>query len=216
MLTKFNNGHGHLSLLAPQAILFDCDGTLLLTSELHFEAISAAIARHGSQMPLDWYTARTGLGRGDLFARFAADFAVSLDLPSVERDSIAMTVSLSAKARENPLVASVARQAAGRLPIAVVTNSEAAIVNAFLKATALHDVFNLVVPCEDAARPKPAPDLYLEAALRLNVNAEHCLVLEDSDQGIRAAASAGMSWLDVRSPDWPQHCRELLAHLVTA
>jgi len=208
-----NNSHGHLMPLAPKAILFDCDGTLLLTSELHFNAISAAFARQGSTLPHDWYTARTGLGRGDLFAKFASDFAVNLDLLRLVRESISLTVALSAQARENPRVASVARQAAGRLPIAVVTNSEAAIARAFLTDTSLIDLFEFIVSCEDAPHPKPAPDLYQEAALRLGISAEHCLVLEDSDQGIQAAASAGMSCLDVRSSDWPQHYQGIIAHL---
>jgi beta-phosphoglucomutase-like phosphatase (HAD superfamily) len=213
MFAEYDKNHGLLSCLAPQAILFDCDGTLLLTSDLHFKAISTAIARQGSHMSYDWYTARTGLGRSDLFAQFSADFAVNLDLPSLVHDSVTLTVSLSSQARENPLVASIARQAAGRLPIAVVTNSEAAIANAFLSDTSLHDLFEFIVSREDARSPKPAPDLYQEAAMRLGISAEHCLVLEDSDEGIQAAASAGMSCLDVRSSDWPQHYERLLVHL---
>lgn len=213
MFAESNMNRDRLSHLAPKAILFDCDGTLLLTSEVHFKAIAAAIARQGSSMPHNWYTARTGLARGELFAHFAADFAVNLDLPGLVRDSITLTVALSAHARENPLVASVARQAAGCLPIAVVTNSEAAIARAFLTDTSLLDIFEFIVSCEDAPHPKPAPDLYQEAALRLGISPKHCLVLEDSDQGIQAAASAGMSCLDVRSSDWPQQYDGLLVHL---
>ena len=194
----------------PEAILFDCDGTLLLTSDLHFKAISGAIARHGGVMPRTWYMARTGLGRSDLVAQFAADFAVALDMQRIVADSIALTVTIAADARENPLVADIARQASGRLPIAVVTNSEAAIARAFLAETALHDLFDCILTCEDAARPKPAPDLYLEAASRLGVVPAECLVLEDSDQGIQAAVTAGMMCFDVRKPEWGQQCKVLL------
>jgi HAD superfamily hydrolase (TIGR01493 family) len=194
----------------PEAILFDCDGTLLLTSDIHFKAISEAIARHGGVMPRAWYMARAGLGRRDLFAQFAADFASALDLPHIVADSIALTVAMATDARENPLVADVARQASGRLPIAVVTNSEAAIAHAFLAETSLHDLFDHILTCEDAARSKPAPDLYLEAAARLGVAPAGCLVLEDSDQGMLAAISAGMACMDVRSREWSKQCAELL------
>ncbi len=84
---------------------------------------------------------------------------------------------------------------------------------ACLTATGLHDLFECILTCEDAASPKPAPDLYLEAAARLGVAKEQCLVLEDSDQGIQAAMAAGMSCFDVRSPDWPQRCEVLLDQL---
>lgn len=201
-------------LQPPEAILFDCDGTLLLTSDIHFKAISEAISRHGGVMPRAWYMARAGLGRRDLFAQFAADFAVELDLQRIVSDSIALTVTMAADARENPLVADVARRASGRLPIAVVTNSEAAIARAFLAETALHDLFDRILTCEDAARPKPAPDLYLEAASRLGVVPAGCFVLEDSDQGIQAAATAGMMCLDVRKPEWAQQGKVLLDRIL--
>lgn len=198
----------------PQAILFDCDGTLLLTSDLHYQAISTATALQGHSMPRDWYMAQTGLGRRDLLAQFAADFSADLNLPRMIADSVAMTIAMSAQARQNPSVAAIARHAAGRMPIAVVTNSEAAIAKAFLTQTSLHDLFDCIVTCEDAAHPKPAPDLYLVAAARLGVEKGQCTVLEDSDQGIQAAILAGMSWFDVRSADWPQNCEGLLAQLV--
>jgi beta-phosphoglucomutase-like phosphatase (HAD superfamily) len=198
----------------PQAILFDCDGTLLLTSDLHYQAISTAAAQQGFSMPRDWYMAQTGLGRRDLFAKFAVDFSVDIDVQRITADSVAMTVAMAAQARENPSVAAIARHAAGRMPIAVVTNCEAAIAKAFLIQASLHDLFDCIITCEDAAHPKPAPDLYLEAAARLGVVKEQCVVLEDSDQGIEAAIAAGMSWFDVRSADWPRNCEGFLAQLV--
>jgi HAD superfamily hydrolase (TIGR01509 family) len=186
----------------PGAILFDCDGTLLLTSDLHFAAISQAVARQGSRMPRDWYLGLTGLGRHELFAAFEKDFGERLDRRRAVADSIAATIAMAADARENPTVAALARKASGRLPIAVVTNSEAAIVTALLRQTGLLPLFEAVLSYESAPRPKPAPDLYLAAAARLGVQPAACLVLEDSDQGMRSATDAGMRCIDVRNADW--------------
>ncbi len=161
----------------------------------------------------DWYLARAGLGRHDLFSEFAAEYSMDLDLAEIAAESIAMTVALAHEARENPLVAEVARKASGRLPIAVVTNSETAIAGAFLDQTGLRDLFDLVLTCDDVARPKPAPDLYLLAAERFGVSPQDCLVLEDSDQGVGAARSAGMAWHDVRSAEWPPNCAGLIKSL---
>lgn len=193
--------------LTPEAILFDCDGTLLLTADLHFDAISGAAASQGAVMPRDWYMSLTGLGRQDLFARFSADFALSLDVPRLSTDSIALTVGLANQAQENPTVTALARAVAGHLPIALVTNSEAAIANSFLAATGLDRLFDAIVTVEQALAPKPAPGLYLLAADRLGVEITRCLVLEDSRQGIEAANSAGAVCLDVREADWSNSCR---------
>lgn len=193
----------------PAAILFDCDGTLLLTGDLHYTAFSQAVARQGLRMDRDWYSGLTGLGRADLLARFAAECDAPLDLTRAIEDSIALTVTQAHGARENPSVAALARLAAGRLPIAVVTNSEAVIAHAMLDHTRLRPLFDLVLTCEDAARPKPAPDLYLAAAERIGRAARDCIVVEDSDQGLAAAAAAGMRAHDIRRADWPAHCLAL-------
>ncbi|NEX48664.1 HAD family hydrolase [Pseudotabrizicola algicola] len=197
----------------PAALLFDCDGTLVLTADLHYKAISLAVARQGHQMPRDWYMSFTGLGRRDLFRRFAAEASARFDMDRLVEDSVALTVDLTGHVRENPLVAGLARRAFGRLPMAVVINSEGSIARAVLAETRLSVLFDCIVTVEDAQRPKPAPDLYLAAAARLGAPPSGCLVLEDSDQGIDAARSAGMMWADVRSPDWPDRCNGLLSML---
>ena len=187
---------------SPEAVFFDCDGTLLLTADLHFEAMAEAVGRQGGRMPRDWYMALTGLGREETFARLAAEFGLSLDLPRLCTDSVALTVGLARRAVPNPPVAALARALAGRLPIAVVTNSEAAIARPFLLETGLLDLFDALVTVESAARAKPAPDLYIAAAGQLRVDIRRCLVLEDSAQGIAAAQAAGATCLDVRNAGW--------------
>ena len=189
----------------PRAILFDCDGTLLLTSDLHFTAISQAAKLQGAEMPRDWYMALTGLGRQDLFAAFARDFGISLDLPRATEQSISATIDMASAARENPTVAAFARHVSGIFPTAVVTNSETKIAQALLHKTGLLQLFDALIGCESAPRPKPAPDLYLTAATRFGVSPADCLVLEDSDQGMQAALAAEMRCIDVRDPEWPKH-----------
>jgi HAD superfamily hydrolase (TIGR01509 family) len=63
----------------------------------------------------------------------------------------------------------------------------------------LHSLFDAIVAAEDTARHKPEPDVFLEAARRLQVTPTRCLVFEDTDIGITAARRAGMGYCDVRS-----------------
>lgn len=58
--------------------------------------------------------------------------------------------------------------------------------------------FDALVTADDVARHKPAPDVFLAAAQRLNVAPERCVAFEDTDIGIEAILSAGMSAVDVR------------------
>lgn len=183
----------------PQAIIFDCDGTLLLSADLHFRAMSAAAQAQGATMPETWYMSMTGFGRHDLFTSFAQSFGLTLDIPRLAADSIALTVELAHMAKPNPPVADLARRCCGKVPIAVATNSETEVVKSLLRATALLEQFDAIITVNDVTKPKPAPDMFLLAAQRLSTNPGYCLVLEDSDQGLDAARSAGMAALDVRS-----------------
>jgi beta-phosphoglucomutase-like phosphatase (HAD superfamily) len=66
------------------------------------------------------------------------------------------------------------------------------VIDAALAGTGLGDAFRAVVSSDEVERGKPAPDVFLEAARRLHVEARHVLVVEDSLNGLKAARAAGM------------------------
>lgn len=86
------------------------------------------------------------------------------------------------------------------LPIAVATSSEADYAAFSLRHAGLQGRFKIVVTGDQVPRGKPAPDIYLEAARRLEVAPAACVALEDSEAGTLAASRAGMRVLLI--PDW--------------
>lgn len=183
-----------------KAVIFDCDGTLVLSGDLHFTALADACSAQGASLSRDWYDARAGMDRHALLASIDDVHGASLDHARLVRDSISQTVARAAKALPNPAVARLARSFAGRVPMAVATNSEEAVARALLRATGLIALFDTIVTVDQVARPKPAPDMFLEAAARLGAAPRDCLVLEDSDEGLLAAQRAEMLAMDVRGP----------------
>lgn len=191
-----------MTALDAKAVIFDCDGTLALTSSLHFDSFNAALARQGAQMDRAWYECRTGLDRNDLMAEFAAQHDIALDLARVVSDSRQITVERAEQvAVENPPVAALARRLRGKVPMAVGSNAETDVVRAILRGAGLATLFDVVVTVVEARHPKPSPAIFLLAAERLAVAPDECLVLEDSEQGFQAAIAAGMDVLDVRFSD---------------
>jgi HAD superfamily hydrolase (TIGR01509 family) len=85
------------------------------------------------------------------------------------------------------------RRIAAERPVALASSAHAAVIAAALEATGLAGAFPVVVSSDEVAHGKPAPDVYLEAARRLGVDAGTCLVVEDSFNGVRAARAAGMT-----------------------
>ncbi|MBR5641444.1 MAG: HAD family phosphatase [Firmicutes bacterium] len=99
------------------------------------------------------------------------------------------------------------------MPAVVASSSPKAVVEVELKDAGLLPYFENISGGEDAARSKPAPDLFLKAAASIDVPPENCLVLEDSYNGIRAAHAAGM--MSVMVPDLLPPTEEM-AQLYTA
>jgi len=95
------------------------------------------------------------------------------------------------------------------IPRAVATSTRRARAEVKLRQSALLPRFTALVGGDEVAHGKPAPDIYLEAARRLGVPARACLVLEDSDPGVRAALAAGMTPIMV--PDLLPPSHDLLA-----
>ncbi|OYW16711.1 MAG: HAD family hydrolase, partial [Planctomycetales bacterium 12-60-4] len=96
-------------------------------------------------------------------------------------------------------VVEVARRHHGELPMAVASGGLRRIVDAILMHIGIDKLFQTIVTCEDVTRHKPEPDIYLEAARRLNVSPEMCVAYEDTDPGVQAAYAAGMQVIDVRT-----------------
>lgn len=87
------------------------------------------------------------------------------------------------------------------IPIAVGSSSNRELVRLVLSQTGLADLFTAVVSGDDAARSKPHPDIFLEAAARLGVLPGRCVVIEDSTNGVAAAKAAGMFCVGFRNPN---------------
>ena len=86
------------------------------------------------------------------------------------------------------------------LPVAVATSSDADYATFSLQQAGLDGRFGIIVTGDQVARGKPAPDIYVEAARRLEIDPAHCVALEDSEAGVISAAGAGMFALLI--PDW--------------
>jgi beta-phosphoglucomutase-like phosphatase (HAD superfamily) len=179
-------------------LIFDCDGTLVDTAPAHLAALQVGLDAHGLTMAKDWYYPRGGLTpdalmddyevllgrtvpREDIFARYTVAFQAGLE-----------------KLQEVTVIAEIARQWRGRVPMAVASNGRRANVEASLTVTKLLPLFDYLVAAEDVARGKPEPDVFLEAARRMDVAAVDCIVFEDTDEGLEAARRAGMRRMDIR------------------
>ncbi|KFC66764.1 putative phosphatase [Bosea sp. LC85] len=181
-----------------RAIIFDCDGTLVNTLPVYAEAWTQGFRTSGRDMMRDWYLGRAGHSEHALMDLFEADQDVTLDREAVIKVMRKHFLQNVASVGEVEAITAVARHNQGRLPMAVASGGSRQIVTATLEATGLMPLFDTIVTINDVVRPKPEPDLFLEAARRLGIAAADCLVFEDSPEGMEAADRAGMRCIDAR------------------
>lgn len=180
------------------ALIFDCDGTIANTLPVHFQTWQAALGKFRAVLPADWYYERTGLTAAEFLKDFNQTFGYSIDMVAVESERRQQFSRLVHQVKAVPAVAAIAQANAGKVPMAVASNGQRAVVEPTIDAIGLRSLFATIVTLNDVTVGKPEPDLFLLAADRMGVAPEACIVYEDSDLGLDAAERAGMRWVDVR------------------
>jgi HAD superfamily hydrolase (TIGR01509 family) len=187
------------------AILFDMDGVLIDARHLHYEALNAALTPFGLEISHDAHLANfDGLstvqklvilsetrnlpsGLHGLINELKQKFTLAR-IPSHCRPVFQHRYMLSRLAREG-------------YRLALCSNSVRKTVDEMIHSAEINTFFELTLSNEDIDRPKPHPEIYLEAAQRLNVQPDRCLVVEDNANGIQAARAAGMHIVEVADPN---------------
>jgi beta-phosphoglucomutase-like phosphatase (HAD superfamily) len=185
------------------AYIFDCDGTLAATMGIHYEAWLHAIRRYcGKNVDWAWenFCSMGGMSIADTIAILNARYGLAITEPQAVdgTDEYLKDHLASALPCEDALA--LARQGAAHgVKLAVASGGHRWRVESTLRGIGAESLFPVVVTSEDVARVKPAPDLFLLAAKKLDVLPERCLVIEDSPKGRDAADAAGMACLLVEA-----------------
>jgi HAD superfamily hydrolase (TIGR01509 family) len=179
----------------PQAVIFDNDGLLLDTEDAWTRAEETLFARRGRVFTLEHKRSLIGSAGADAAKKLEAMLELTGEGERLmdELQELVMEEALAGVAPRPGALDLVERLRDGNVPIAVASNSRREFVERTLGSAGLLDGrFQAVVSAEDVERPKPAPDIYLEACRLLAAEPSRCAALEDSPTGVAAAVAAGM------------------------
>jgi beta-phosphoglucomutase-like phosphatase (HAD superfamily) len=174
------------------AFIFDCDGTLADTMPTHYRAWCMALGDHAHLFPEPFFYSLGGVPTARIIEILNEKHDLTLDIDALVEHKEALFESLSDLVEPIQGIVDIARSHFGRKPMAVASGGHRHIVTRTLRAIGVHELFEAVVCSEDYTRGKPFPDPFLEAARRLKVPPERCLVFEDTETGRTAAHAAGM------------------------
>jgi HAD superfamily hydrolase (TIGR01509 family) len=173
------------------SLLFDLDGTLVNTDELHFGAYQVLLGELGRSITIETYQARImGAPNDAIMREFFPDVPESRHQELADRKEALFRASVT---RLEPTAGTleIFEWARSRgVGIAVVTNAPRPNAELMLSGLKLADRIDALVLGEELPRGKPDPLPYLTGLERLGGSAEHALAFEDSLSGIRAASAA--------------------------
>jgi HAD superfamily hydrolase (TIGR01509 family) len=190
--------------LNADAVIFDLDG-VLLDSEPRWNAAKEALVREtGGSWRDD--APRVMMGMSSLeWSRYLRDeLAVPMEVDAISREVVQrMTEGYQRALPLLPGAGEAVESLGKRWPLGLASSSNREIIDLVLELTGFGAVFRVAISSEEVARGKPAPDVYLETASRLGVDPTGCVAIEDSSNGMRSAAAAGMTMIAVPNPHYP-------------
>ena len=181
-----------------KGLIFDCDGTLVDSMPLHMRAWEHAIRSGGGHWEPEFFISKKGMPEDGIVRLYNARFGTSLDPVETLKVKHRFFRAHASEFKPIPHVVDVVLKHRGVRPMAVASGGVRENVILELEALQIRSFFEAILTADDGIKPKPEPDLFLEAAKRLGIAPERCQVFEDGDLGLEAARRAGMLPTDVR------------------
>jgi HAD superfamily hydrolase (TIGR01509 family) len=185
------------------AVIFDLDGVLVDSERLWNGAKEALVRETGGVWRDESPTVMMGMSSPEWATYLHDDLGVPMDVDAINREVVRrMEEGYRSDLPLLPGAAEAVRALAARWPLGLASSSNRELIDLVLEISGFGDAFRVTVSSEEVERGKPAPDVYLAAAERLGVAPERCVAIEDSSNGLRSAAAAGMPVIAVPNPHY--------------
>jgi len=184
--------------------MFDLDGVLVDSEQLWNRAKETVVREAGGRWREDAPQAMMGMSSREWSTYLRDRLGVERDVDEIDREVVRRMEQLY-RARLPLLPGALDAVSAlhERWPLGLASSSNREVIDLVLDLAGIADAFVATVSSEEVDRGKPAPDVYLETARRVGVAPDRCVAVEDSSNGLRAAAAAGMAVIAVPNPHYP-------------
>ena len=187
-----------------EAVVFDLDGVLVDSEPVWEQVRRQVVAGYGGHWDADTQDRLMGMSTGEWSRYLSSGLGVRLS----PREVADVVISAMAAAyREHlplmPGAVDAVRRTAERFTLGLASSSPRSLIDAVLDAASLRSFFQVAMSTEEVAHGKPAPDIYLAVTGALGKPPEVCAAVEDSSNGLRSAAAAGLTVIAVPHPRYP-------------
>ena len=187
-----------------EAVVFDLDGVLVDSEPVWEQVRRQVVAENGGHWAADAQQRLMGMSTGQWARYLSEDLGVGMP-----PETVATMVIERMAARYNdqlplmPGAVEAVRRLAARWPLGLASSSPPSLIETVLDAASLRSSFATAMSTEQVARGKPAPDIYLAVTRELGHHPERCAAVEDSTNGLRSAAVAGLRVIAIPHPKYP-------------
>jgi len=184
--------------------VFDLDGVLIDSEPVWEQVRRDLVASRGGHWAPDAQRRLMGMSTPEWARYLSQDLGVGLSPDEVAAQVIGeMADRYAGRLPLMPGAAGAVRAMAGRWPLGLASSSPPVLIETVLTAAGIGSLFVTTVSTEEVPHGKPAPDVYLTVAERLGISPERGVAVEDSSNGLRSAAAAGLQVVAVPHPRYP-------------
>jgi len=187
-----------------EAVVFDLDGVLIDSEPVWEQVRREVVAEHGGHWAADAQQRLMGMSTGEWARYLSEDLGVGLP---PDRVAALVIERMAARYTEHlplmPGAVEAVRRLAARWPLGLASSSPPSLIGTVLDAAGLRECFVTTLSTEQVAHGKPAPDIYLAVCDRLGHSPQTCAAVEDSTNGLRSAAAAGLRVIAIPHPRYP-------------
>lgn len=198
--------------------MFDLDGVLIDSEPVWEDVRRTFVAERGGRLPADAQQRMMGMNTREWSTYLSEQSGVGLSPAELATEVIdRMAARYAGHLPLLPGAVEAVRTTAERWPLGLASSSPARLIETVLATAGIADLFRATLSSEEVAHGKPAPDVYLEVTRRLGLDPTRCAAIEDSTNGLLAAAAAGLRVIAVPRPSFPPSPEALAtAHAVLA
>ncbi|MGX6607618.1 HAD family hydrolase [Micromonosporaceae bacterium Da 78-11] len=187
-----------------EAVVFDLDGVIIDTEEVWEDVRRGYVAEFGRSFRPDSQDRMMGMSTPEWSRHLAEDVGVPRSPEQVAADVLGR---MAERYRSSlPLIpgsVDTVRRLAARFTLGLASSSARILIDQVLTTAGLTDAFAVTLSTEEVPRGKPAPDVYLAAVDKLGLTPAVCAAVEDSSNGLRSAAAAGLAVVAVPHGVYP-------------
>ncbi len=191
-----------------RAIIFDMDGVVADTEPIYFLVDYNVLKSFGIVNTKKDYVKSVGLPARHFYNKVVAEKNSDIDINKMlqRRETEVNMAFASTKIKPSKGFKELAKKLKSQgYTIALASGGPRKRIDDILSSLKLKNIFSAIVSANDVKMNKPAPDIYIEAAKRLNMSPDECVAVEDSETGVTSAKSAGLKCIAVRTKQTEEH-----------